>query len=568
MISVHRPPTIAVSTIRVWMRPYRVGTTAASSDAAVTGPAPPLFGRPGDAELGAEAEPGQVVGDLLGGDLQAEEGVDAGEVAAERRAAGGVHPAGLAASADHLEVAVHVEPADRVAAGAGVVEQVRQHPVLADVGLQTGAVDDEVRVDLCGRHSRAALCLRVQIGDDALTVRTRAQLADLTGQRAVPTLCPAPFELGLPQLADRRVGAAHLLVGLGPLFTLQVADPGLELAAPHRLGVVEALVGPAVAARSALEDVRAVRAGHVRAEDVQDLGLQPVPVPVVDQPLQDAGRDDPTAADDHRAGPQFQLLVHVLVRLVGVDHPGRVPVVLAVALQVGQQLQARVADGDVHERAAVGQPLGGGGPGRRGEDGEVAALAPPADHPDLALAHAPLVADAVRLALHRLERLPGPWGVVVLHDRFGQHIPQGFEPAGEALGGERLPQRVRGKAPDVVRGGFRVGPQPLTTGDLRHPGQVLVALPGGLQLGEHGDVLGRDPVDAQEIDRDEGPDAAADGDEPGVDDRDAGALDHVVGPDVAVDQLRGEVTPLRRMAHASSPFCYVIFTHLDLWIQG
>src|SRR5689334_7489239 len=148
------------------MRPYKVGTIAAPSDAAVTGPAPPLFGRRRDAELAAEAELDQVVGDLLGGDLQTEEGVDAGEVATESRAARGVHAARLAAGADHLEVAVHVQPADRVAAGAGVVEQVGQHPVLADVGLQAGAVDDEVRVDL----DRPRLALGGQIRDHTLTV--------------------------------------------------------------------------------------------------------------------------------------------------------------------------------------------------------------------------------------------------------------------------------------------------------------------------------------------------------------------------------------------------------------
>ena len=85
---------------------------------------------------------------------------------------------------------------------------------------------------------------------------------------------------------------------------------------------------------------------------------RPQPVAVVDQPLQHPGGDDPAAADHHRARAAAQLLVHVLVRLVGVDDLRRVPVVLAVALQVGQQLEARVADRDVHERAAVGQPLG------------------------------------------------------------------------------------------------------------------------------------------------------------------------------------------------------------------
>ena len=92
--------------------------------------------------------PGQVVGDLLGRDLQAEEGVDAGEVAAQRGGAGGVQPAVAAARAAHLEVALDVEPAERVAAGAAVLQQVREQPVLGDVGLEAGAVDDEVGVHL------------------------------------------------------------------------------------------------------------------------------------------------------------------------------------------------------------------------------------------------------------------------------------------------------------------------------------------------------------------------------------------------------------------------------------
>ena len=46
-----------------------------------------------------------------------------------------------------LEVALDVEPADRVAAGAAVLEQVLEQPVLGDVGLEAGAVDDEVDLD-------------------------------------------------------------------------------------------------------------------------------------------------------------------------------------------------------------------------------------------------------------------------------------------------------------------------------------------------------------------------------------------------------------------------------------
>ena len=62
-------------------------------------------------------------------------------------------------------------------------------------------------------------------------------------------------------------------------------------------------------------------------------------------------------------GRRLQRLVDVLVRLVGVDDLAGVAVVLAVALQVGQQLQAGIADRDVDVRAAVGHPLGRVAPG-------------------------------------------------------------------------------------------------------------------------------------------------------------------------------------------------------------
>src|SRR6478609_3227163 len=541
MISVQMPPTTMVSTIRVWMRPYRVGTISAPSDGAMAGPAPPLSGRRRDAELLAETELDQVVGDLLGGDLQAQEGVDAGEVATQRGATRRVHPARLAARADHLEASIDVEPADRVPTGARMIQQIGQYPVLPDVGLQAGAVDDEIRVDL----DRPRLALGGEVRDDALAMGPRPQLADLAGDGAVPALPAAPFELFLPVLADRRVGAAHFLVRLGAFLALEAPDLGLELATPDGLGIVEALIGPAVAALAAFEDVRAMRAGDVGAEHMDDLRLQVVAVPVVDQPLQDPGGDDAAAADHHGARAQRKLLVHVLVRLVGVHDPGRVPVVLAIPLQVGEQFQARVADGDVHERAAVGQPLRGGGPGGRSQDREVAALPPAAHHPHLALADALLIADAVCLALHGFERLAGLGGVVVLDDRFGEHVPQRLDEAADALGAESLPDRVGRETPDVVRSGFGVGPQPFAAGNLRHPGQILVALPGRLQLGEHGDVLRRDAVDAQEVDGDERSDTTTDGDELGIDDRDAGALHHLVGPDIGVDQFGGQITPGR-----------------------
>src|SRR5918992_4149022 len=78
--SVQIPPTITNRKTRVWIRPFSVGST---SDPLSSGPLPPLRRRAQRAQRGAESQLLQVVGDLLGGDLQAEEGVHAGEVAAE-----------------------------------------------------------------------------------------------------------------------------------------------------------------------------------------------------------------------------------------------------------------------------------------------------------------------------------------------------------------------------------------------------------------------------------------------------------------------------------------------------
>ena len=71
-------------------------------------------------------------------------------------------------------------------------------------------------------------------------------------------------------------------------------------------------------------------------------------------------------------GRRLQLVIDVLVRLVGV-HDARVVLGAgAVLLQIGQEAQARVADGDVHETAAERDALGLRGTRRRGEDREVA----------------------------------------------------------------------------------------------------------------------------------------------------------------------------------------------------
>src|SRR4249920_164453 len=99
------------------MRPFRVGSTEQSPlDLLSADPFPPLVHRPRRTELLAEALGCEVVGDLLSGDLQAEEGVDAGEVPAQRCGARGVETTRFATRAAHLERALHVEAPQRVAA--------------------------------------------------------------------------------------------------------------------------------------------------------------------------------------------------------------------------------------------------------------------------------------------------------------------------------------------------------------------------------------------------------------------------------------------------------------------
>ena len=85
----------------------------------------------------------------------------------------------------------------------------------------------------------------------------------------------------------------------------------------------------------------------------------PCEQPVVHQPLQHAGGHDAAAAHQHGAGLLHEPLVDVLVRLVGVDDVAVVVVLGAVALQLGQELQAGVADGEVDVLRAEGDPLGG-----------------------------------------------------------------------------------------------------------------------------------------------------------------------------------------------------------------
>src|SRR5262249_39384892 len=71
-------------------------------------PAQPLPDRSECADPVAEAAPGQIVGDLLRRNLQAEECVNAGEVTPESGRARGVHDARAAARTAQLERALYV----------------------------------------------------------------------------------------------------------------------------------------------------------------------------------------------------------------------------------------------------------------------------------------------------------------------------------------------------------------------------------------------------------------------------------------------------------------------------
>ena len=83
-------------------------------------------------------------------------------------------------------------------------EQVAEHPVLGHVGLQAGAVDDEVRGDLLQAGVGAA-------GDQQPAAVRRHRLG-LAADRPVPALGPAAAQLLLPVPPHRRVGAADQLV--------------------------------------------------------------------------------------------------------------------------------------------------------------------------------------------------------------------------------------------------------------------------------------------------------------------------------------------------------------------
>ena len=269
----------------------------------------------------------------------------------------------------------------------------------------------------------------------------------------------------------------------------------------------------------------------------------PLQQPVVHQPLQHAGRHDAAAAHQHGAGLLHEPLVDVLVRLVGVDDVAVVVVVGAVALELGQELQARVADGEVDVLRAERDPLRGGRALGRRQDREVAAAVAPAHDADQALDQHLVVADPVLLALHRLEGLPGLRRVVVGEDRLGEETQQHLE----VEVADALAEAVRREAPDVVRPRSGVGAEPLAAGDLGDASEVLVGLPRVVEGAEDPHLRRRDAGDPQVVDRHEAADPRTHGDERDVDDRDAGAGDELVGPEVRREHLVGQVTGRHRL---------------------
>ena len=209
----------------------------------------------------------------------------------------------------------------------------------------------------------ASISRMPSVGLDARhrAVLGRLHRVDQPGHGPVPAFLSPSRELFLPESANGRVRPADGLVERRAIRAFEPAHPALELTAPDGLRVVEALVGPSITASPTHEDARPVRPRHVGPEDVHDVRLGPVLVAVVDQALEDARRDDAATAEDHGSGARQQVAIDRLVGLVGVDHPGVVLVGLAVGLQVAEELQTRVADGDVHPAAAVSRTPGGVG---------------------------------------------------------------------------------------------------------------------------------------------------------------------------------------------------------------
>ena len=108
----------------------------------------------------------------------------------------------------------------------------------------------------------------------------------------------------------------------------------------------------------------------------------------------------------------------MLVRLVGVDDPvGMIRVLRAELLEVGQELEPRVAECEVHVGGAVGDPLGLRGAHGRVQDREVAPAVAAAHHAHQTLGGHVEVVDAGRFLLQAPEDLAGLRRVVVGEDR-------------------------------------------------------------------------------------------------------------------------------------------------------
>src|SRR5207237_7991199 len=121
------------------------------------------------------------------GVLQTEKGIDHPVVSPQSCGPAGVHVAVTAFSTSNLEAAGDVELAERIAAGAAVVEEVSQDSVLADIRLQTGRVNDELGRDL--EHAVIGL----DPGDDGTL--GGHDLSHLPDVGLVPPFLAAPLQL-------------------------------------------------------------------------------------------------------------------------------------------------------------------------------------------------------------------------------------------------------------------------------------------------------------------------------------------------------------------------------------
>src|SRR6266702_3553172 len=95
-------------------REARAGCGAAWLGLLITCPPEPLLYRAECTDPAAESAPRQIVDDLLCRHLKPEEGVHAGKVPAKGGGSGRVHGAGTAAGPAQLEVALHIEAANRI----------------------------------------------------------------------------------------------------------------------------------------------------------------------------------------------------------------------------------------------------------------------------------------------------------------------------------------------------------------------------------------------------------------------------------------------------------------------